>query len=48
MRIALRLGLVLPALGAAFAGITWLALEQSGVAVVKARAPDGATRETHV
>ena len=48
MRIALRLGLALLALAAAFAGITWLALEQSGVAVVETHAPDGTTHTTHV
>lgn len=48
MRIALRIGLVLLALAAAFAGITWLALEQSGVAVIVTHARDGDARKTHV
>ena len=48
MRIALRLGLVLLAACAAFAAITWLALESGGVAVVETHAPDGTTRATHV
>jgi hypothetical protein len=48
VRIALRLGLVLLAACAAFAAITWLALEQSGVAVIETHAPDGTLRATHV
>ena len=48
MRIARRIALVLLALGAAFAGITWLALEMGGVAVIETRAPDGTTHATHV
>jgi hypothetical protein len=48
VRIALRLGLALLALAAGFAAITWLVLEQSGVAVVETHAPDRSTRATHV
>ena len=48
MRIALRLGLAVLAVAAAFAGITWLALEQSGVAVIATHMPDGDARKTHV
>jgi len=33
---------------AAFAGLTYWALESGGVAVVETRAPDGAPRSTHV
>lgn len=46
MKIAI--GILFAAL-AAFAGITWAALETGGgVAIVETRAPDGSTRSTHV
>jgi hypothetical protein len=45
VRAALGL-LVAAALG--FVALTWLALESGGVAIVETRAPDGATRATHV
>ena len=32
----------------AFAGLTWWALESSGVAVLETQRPDGSTRSTHV
>jgi len=48
MRIARRLALTLLALAAVFAAITWLALEQGGVAVIETRAPDGTPHKTHV
>jgi hypothetical protein len=32
----------------AFLGLTWWALESSGVAVLETRTPDGSTRSTHV
>ena len=32
----------------AFVGLTWWALESSGVAVLETRRPDGSTRSTHV
>jgi len=43
-----RAALVLVALVAAFAAITWVALEQSGVAIVETHASDGSVRKTHV
>lgn len=47
-RLALRAALVLVALALAFVALIWLALESGGVAIVETRAPDGATRATHV
>ncbi len=45
----LRVALVALALVVvAFIGVTWWALEASGVAVVETRAPDGSLRSTHV
>ena len=40
--------LVALALVAAFAAITWWALESGGVAVIETRAPNGSVRATHV
>jgi hypothetical protein len=48
VRIALRLGLALLVLVVGFAGVSWLALESGGVAVIETRAPDGTTHATHV
>lgn len=39
---------VLACAAAAFAGVTWWALESGGVAVVETRRPDGSVRTTHV
>ena len=47
-RVLARLALALFGLLVAFAAITWLALERSGVAVVWTRGPAGAVRATHV
>ena len=47
-RVVARLALALLGLLVAFAGVTWLALEESGVAVVWTHAPDGGLRTTHV
>ena len=38
----------IPALFVALAGMTWWALESSGVAVIETQTPEGTTRSTHV
>lgn len=48
MKTVARIAAALAALALAFAAITWLALEQSGVAIAETRAPDGSLRRTHV
>ena len=48
MKLALRIAGALAAVALVFVAITWLALEQSDVAIIETHAPDGTTRRTHV
>lgn len=43
-----RIAVTLALLVAAFAGVTWWALESGGVATIETRRADGSTRSTHV
>ncbi|MBW2232255.1 MAG: hypothetical protein JRH17_17865, partial [Deltaproteobacteria bacterium] len=48
MSILVRLAAAAAVAVAAFAAITWWALEWDGVMVVASRAQDGTLRETHI